>query len=63
MTKDVAPRMLVVGDPARVLRSVSDEELLENQVADFASVNVYGLKSGDMALTQHSTSPASVRRR
>ena len=31
VTKDVAPRALVVGNPARVLRSVSPEELLENQ--------------------------------
>ena len=31
VTKDVEPRMLVVGNPARVLRSVSPEELLENQ--------------------------------
>ena len=31
VTKDVAPRMLVVGNPARVLRAVADEELLENQ--------------------------------
>jgi acetyltransferase-like isoleucine patch superfamily enzyme len=31
VTKDVAPRMLVVGSPARVLRSVSADELLENQ--------------------------------
>jgi acetyltransferase-like isoleucine patch superfamily enzyme len=31
VTKDVPPRMLVVGNPARVLRAVSDEELLENQ--------------------------------
>jgi acetyltransferase-like isoleucine patch superfamily enzyme len=31
VTKDVAPRMLVVGNPARVLRSVSAEELLESQ--------------------------------
>jgi acetyltransferase-like isoleucine patch superfamily enzyme len=28
VTKDVEPRMLVVGNPARVLRSVSDEEFL-----------------------------------
>jgi acetyltransferase-like isoleucine patch superfamily enzyme len=28
VTKDVEPRMLVVGNPARVLRSVSEEELL-----------------------------------
>ena len=31
VTKDVAPGMLVVGNPARVLRSVSADELLENQ--------------------------------
>jgi acetyltransferase-like isoleucine patch superfamily enzyme len=31
VTKDVEPRMLVVGNPARVLRPVSDDELLENQ--------------------------------
>jgi acetyltransferase-like isoleucine patch superfamily enzyme len=31
VTKDVEPRMLVVGNPARVLRPVADEELLENQ--------------------------------
>ena len=31
VTKDVPPRMLVVGNPARVLREVADEELLENQ--------------------------------
>jgi acetyltransferase-like isoleucine patch superfamily enzyme len=31
VTKDVEPRMLVVGNPARVLRGVSAEELLENQ--------------------------------
>jgi acetyltransferase-like isoleucine patch superfamily enzyme len=31
VTKDIEPRMLVVGNPARVLRSVSAEELLENQ--------------------------------
>ena len=31
VTKDVPPRMLVVGNPARVLRDVPDEELLENQ--------------------------------
>jgi acetyltransferase-like isoleucine patch superfamily enzyme len=31
VTKDVAARMLVVGNPARVLRGVSDEELLQNQ--------------------------------
>ena len=31
VTKDVPPRMLVVGSPARVLRAVSADELLENQ--------------------------------
>jgi acetyltransferase-like isoleucine patch superfamily enzyme len=31
VTKDVEARMLVVGNPARVLRSVSADELLENQ--------------------------------
>ena len=31
VTKDVDPRMLVVGSPARVLRAISDDELLENQ--------------------------------
>ncbi|HEY2355699.1 MAG TPA: acyltransferase [Gaiellaceae bacterium] len=31
VTKDVDPRMLVVGNPARVLRAVADDELLENQ--------------------------------
>ena len=31
VTKDVPPRMLVVGNPARVLRDVPDDELLENQ--------------------------------
>jgi acetyltransferase-like isoleucine patch superfamily enzyme len=31
VTKDVEPRMLVVGNPARVLRSVSADELMENQ--------------------------------
>ena len=31
VTKSVEPRMLVVGNPARVLRAVSDDELLENQ--------------------------------
>jgi acetyltransferase-like isoleucine patch superfamily enzyme len=30
VTKDVEPRMLVVGNPARVLRSVSDDELLDS---------------------------------
>jgi acetyltransferase-like isoleucine patch superfamily enzyme len=31
VTKDVEPRMLVVGNPARVLRPVDESELLENQ--------------------------------
>jgi acetyltransferase-like isoleucine patch superfamily enzyme len=31
VTKDVAPRALVVGNPARKLRDVPDEELLERQ--------------------------------
>ena len=31
VTKDVPPRKVVVGNPARVLREVPDEELLENQ--------------------------------
>jgi acetyltransferase-like isoleucine patch superfamily enzyme len=31
VTKDVPPRKLVVGSPARVLRDVPDDELLENQ--------------------------------
>jgi acetyltransferase-like isoleucine patch superfamily enzyme len=31
VTKDVPPRKLVVGNPARVLRDVPDHELLENQ--------------------------------
>jgi acetyltransferase-like isoleucine patch superfamily enzyme len=31
VTKDVEPRMLVVGNPARVLRSVTEDELLEAQ--------------------------------
>jgi len=30
VTKDVPPRALVVGNPARVLREVADDELLEN---------------------------------
>jgi acetyltransferase-like isoleucine patch superfamily enzyme len=30
VTKDVAPRKVVVGNPARALRDVPDEELLEN---------------------------------
>ena len=29
VTKDVEPRMLEVGDPARALRAVHEEELLE----------------------------------
>ncbi len=31
VTKDVPPRTLVVGNPARPLRDVADDELLENQ--------------------------------
>ena len=31
VTKDVPPKVVVVGSPARVLRPVPDEELLENQ--------------------------------
>jgi acetyltransferase-like isoleucine patch superfamily enzyme len=31
VTKDVEPRMLVIGNPARVLRGVTAEELLANQ--------------------------------
>jgi acetyltransferase-like isoleucine patch superfamily enzyme len=31
VTKDVEPRMLVVGNPARVLRPVPEDELLESQ--------------------------------
>jgi acetyltransferase-like isoleucine patch superfamily enzyme len=31
VTKDVEPRMLVVGNPARVMRGVPQEELLENE--------------------------------
>jgi acetyltransferase-like isoleucine patch superfamily enzyme len=31
VTKDVPPRKLVVGSPARVVRDVPDDELLENQ--------------------------------
>jgi acetyltransferase-like isoleucine patch superfamily enzyme len=31
VVRDVAPRSLVVGNPARALREVPDEELLENQ--------------------------------
>jgi acetyltransferase-like isoleucine patch superfamily enzyme len=29
-SKDVPARMVVVGNPARVLRAVNDDELLEN---------------------------------
>jgi acetyltransferase-like isoleucine patch superfamily enzyme len=31
VTKHVEPRMLVVGNPARVMRAVPEDELLENQ--------------------------------
>jgi acetyltransferase-like isoleucine patch superfamily enzyme len=31
VTKDVPPRTVVVGNPARVLREVPEDELLENQ--------------------------------
>jgi acetyltransferase-like isoleucine patch superfamily enzyme len=31
VTKDVPPKALVVGNPARVVRNVADDELLENQ--------------------------------
>jgi acetyltransferase-like isoleucine patch superfamily enzyme len=31
VTKNVEPRMLVVGNPSRVMRAVADDELLENQ--------------------------------
>jgi acetyltransferase-like isoleucine patch superfamily enzyme len=31
VTKDVPPRMVVVGNPARVLRAVAEDERLENQ--------------------------------
>lgn len=31
VTKNVEPRMIVVGNPARVMRGVPEEELLENQ--------------------------------
>jgi acetyltransferase-like isoleucine patch superfamily enzyme len=31
VTKDVPPRALVVGSPARILREVPDEELLEQR--------------------------------
>ena len=30
VTKNVEPRMLVVGNPARVMRAVPEDELLEN---------------------------------
>ena len=29
MTKDVPPRKVVVGNPARVIRDVADDELLD----------------------------------
>jgi acetyltransferase-like isoleucine patch superfamily enzyme len=32
VTKNVPPRMIVVGSPARVLRPVSEEQLIENQL-------------------------------
>ena len=31
VTRSVAPRMLGVGTPARVMRAVAEDELLENQ--------------------------------
>ena len=31
VTKDVPPRMVVVGNPGRVLRAVAEDELLDNQ--------------------------------
>ncbi|HJU37422.1 MAG TPA: acyltransferase [Gaiellaceae bacterium] len=31
VTKDVEPRMIVVGNPARVMRPVAEDELLDNQ--------------------------------
>jgi hypothetical protein len=31
VTKPVEPRMLVVGNPARVMRAVPEDELLGNQ--------------------------------
>ena len=31
VTRSVEPRMLVVGNPARVMRAVAEDELLENQ--------------------------------
>src|SRR5919106_1997867 len=38
VTKDVPPRALVVGNPARVLREVPNEELLETAVQEVAPV-------------------------
>jgi acetyltransferase-like isoleucine patch superfamily enzyme len=32
VTKDVPPRMIVLGSPAKVLRPVPEEQLIENQV-------------------------------
>jgi len=32
VTRDVPPRMIVVGSPARVVRAVPEEQLIENQV-------------------------------
>lgn len=32
VTKDVPPRMIVLGSPARILRPVPEEQLIENQV-------------------------------
>lgn len=32
VTKDVPPRMIVLGSPAKVLRSVPEEQLIENQI-------------------------------
>ena len=32
VTKDVPPRVIVVGSPAKVLRPVPEEQLIENQV-------------------------------
>jgi len=32
VTKDVPPRMVVVGNPGRVLRAVAEDELLDNQL-------------------------------
>jgi acetyltransferase-like isoleucine patch superfamily enzyme len=31
VTKNVPPKALVVGNPARIVRDVADDELLENQ--------------------------------